>query len=118
MLNDGVATPPGSRKFLGLSAQRQRLFVNLEPVLGEHSTRFPIKFPIKEGQRLSAKCPNSSPLLQRRRGRRGAFVVDLAFIRGLCSGSAPSPPLRWAHLDTATLGAPASLSARCDLARF
>jgi hypothetical protein len=59
MLNDGVPPTPGSRKLFGASAESQRLLINFEPVMGEHSvatltnnsTKFPTKFPTKEGQR-------------------------------------------------------------------
>ena len=37
MLNDGVPPAPGSRKLFGASAQSQRLLINFEPGMGEHS---------------------------------------------------------------------------------
>src|SRR5436190_14630486 len=37
MLNDGVPPAPGSRKLFGASAESQRLLINFEPVMGEHS---------------------------------------------------------------------------------
>src|SRR6266540_150892 len=66
MLNDGVPPAPGSRKLFGASAQSQRLLINFEPGMGDHSVaalqleEVSDKVSDKGWPKGSAKCPNSS----------------------------------------------------------
>ena len=54
-LNDGVPPTPGRRKAFGASSESQRLLINFELVMTQHSvaalTNNSTKFPTKEGQR-------------------------------------------------------------------
>ena len=65
MINDNVPPTPGTRKHFGVSAESQRLLINFEPVMSEHSVaalqleEVSDKVSDKGRPKGSAKCPNS-----------------------------------------------------------
>ena len=60
MLNDGVPPTPRSRKLLGAANQSQRLLINFESVMGEHSVAaWTTKDSEKGRPNGTPKCPNS-----------------------------------------------------------
>jgi hypothetical protein len=67
MINHDVPPTPGTRKHFGVSAESQRLLINFEPVMSEHSVgalqfeEVSDKVSDKGRQKGSAKCPNSRP---------------------------------------------------------
>ena len=77
MINDDVPATPGTRKHFGVSAENQRLLINLEPVMSEQSVaalqfeEVSDKVSDKGRPKGSAKCPNSRGGLP---ARRWSFV--------------------------------------------
>ena len=74
MLNDDVPPTPGTRKHFGVSAQSQRLLINFEPVMSEHSVA---ALQLEEvSDKVSDKGLRKMSKLQRRAGKMPAATLN------------------------------------------
>ena len=105
MINDEVPPTPGTRKHFGVSAESQRLLINVEPVMSEHSVaalqleEVSDKVSDKGRPKGTAECPNFRP-----RALARGIIAKSAGVAERRLNRMANPALRASHCDARCVG--------------